>query len=141
MIDGIADAAPATPVVAAQQQQRQRRMLEDGDGLERLQPDIGSNAYGFGGEATRNGKGLVLGNPHFPWDGSERLYQAHLKIPGKVDVAGGSLYGVPLILIGHTRGLAWSHTVATAWRFTPVQADARRPSTPTPTSSTATRSR
>ena len=63
----------------------------------------------------------MLGNPHFPWDGSERLYQAHLRIPGKVDVAGGTLYGVPLILIGHTRGLAWSHTVATAWRFTPFK--------------------
>ncbi len=67
----------------------------------------------------KNGRGLVLGNPHFPWDGSERLYQAHLQIPGKLDVAGGSLYGVPLVLIGHTKGLAWSHTVATAWRFTP----------------------
>ena len=62
-----------------------------------------------------------LGNPHFPWDGSERLYQAHLRIPGEVDVAGRTLYGVPLILIGHTRGLAWSHTVATAWRFTPFK--------------------
>ena len=28
---------------------------------------------------------------------------------------------MPLILIGHTRGLAWSHTVATAWRFTPFE--------------------
>ncbi len=28
---------------------------------------------------------------------------------------------MPLILIGHTRGLAWSHTVATAWRFTPFK--------------------
>ena len=64
---------------------------------------------------------MVLGNPHFPWDGAERLYQAHLKIPGKLDVAGASLYGVPLVLIGHTRGLAWSHTVASAWRFTPFE--------------------
>jgi acyl-homoserine-lactone acylase len=63
----------------------------------------------------------VLGNPHFPWDGSERLYQSQLRIPGELNVAGGSLYGVPLINIGHTRGLAWSHTVATAWRFTPFK--------------------
>ncbi len=63
----------------------------------------------------------MLGNPHFPWDGSERLYQAHLRIPGEVDVSGATLYGVPLILIGHTRGVAWSHTVATAWRFTPFK--------------------
>ena len=79
-------------------------MFATGEGLARLQPQIGSNAYGFGREATDNGRGLVLGNPHFPWDGSERLYQAHLRIPGEVDVAGGTLYGVPLILIGHTRG-------------------------------------
>ena len=64
---------------------------------------------------------MVLGNPHFPWAGAERLYQNHLTIPGKVDVSGATLYGVPAVLIGHTRGLAWSHTVATAWRFTPFE--------------------
>jgi acyl-homoserine-lactone acylase len=82
---------------------------------------IGSNAYGLGGEATSNGRGIVLGNPHFPWDGPERLYQAHLTIPGQINVSGGSLYGVPLVLIGHTQNLAWSHTVSTAYRFTPFE--------------------
>jgi acyl-homoserine-lactone acylase len=96
-------------------------MLESGKGLGAIQPDIGSNAYGLGAEATKNGRGLVLGNPHFPWDGSERLYQSHLTIPGKLDVEGAGLGGVPLVLIGWTRGLAWSHTVATAWRFTPFK--------------------
>ena len=28
---------------------------------------------------------------------------------------------MPLILIGHTRNLAWSHTVSTAFRFTPFE--------------------
>jgi acyl-homoserine-lactone acylase len=120
-IGGIATAEPATGGALAAQQAQQDEMLADGSALSRLQLHIGSNAYAFGKEATKNGKGLVYGNPHFPWDGSERFYQAHLTIPGKVDVAGGSLYGVPLILIGHTRGLAWSHTVATAWRFTPFK--------------------
>lgn len=64
---------------------------------------------------------MLLGNPHFPWDGSERFYQAHMTIPGKVDVSGGSLFGVPIVLIGHTRGMAWSHTVSTAYRFTPFE--------------------
>ncbi|MBA2241141.1 MAG: penicillin acylase family protein [Solirubrobacterales bacterium] len=120
-IDGIATAEPTSPALAAEGDARRAEMISSGEGLERLQPNAGSNAYGFGEEATRNGKGLVLGNPHFPWDGSERLYQAHLTIPGELDVEGGSLYGVPLILIGWTRGLAWSHTVATAWRFTPFK--------------------
>ena len=121
VIDGIATAAPSSPGAARAQRAKQERMIAEGRGLERLQPPIGSNAYGFGREATNNGRGLVLGNPHFPWDGAERLYQAHLRIPGEVDVSGATLYGVPLILIGHTRGVAWSHTVATAWRFTPFQ--------------------
>ncbi|MCU1692001.1 MAG: hypothetical protein JWM64_1092 [Frankiales bacterium] len=86
--------------------------------------DIGSNAVALGKDATRGpnaGHGMLLGNPHFPWYGTERFYQSHLTIPGKLDVAGGSLYGAPLVLIGHTKSLAWSHTVSTARRFTPYQ--------------------
>ena len=82
---------------------------------------IGSNAYGFGSEMTESGAGLVLGNPHFPWEGGERLYHSHLTIPGVIDVQGASLYGVPVVLIGTTEGVAWSHTVSTAFRFTPFQ--------------------
>jgi acyl-homoserine-lactone acylase len=94
------------------------------------QPPIGSNAYGLGSEATASGGGMVLANPHFPWDGPERFYQTHLTIPGQLNVAGGSLFGVPLILIGHTDNLAWSHTVSTAFRFTPFQ-EAINPLNPT----------
>jgi acyl-homoserine-lactone acylase len=86
-----------------------------------LKLPIGSNAIALGSEATQNGRGMLLANPHFPWDGPERFYQAHLTIPGQVNVSGGSLYGVPLINIGHTDNLAWSHTVSTAYRFTPFQ--------------------
>lgn len=82
---------------------------------------IGSNAYALGAAATDNGMGMVLGNPHFPWHGGERLYQMHLTIPGRVNVSGAGLYGVPLVLIGHTDGVAWSHTVSTAYRFTPFE--------------------
>lgn len=82
---------------------------------------LGSNAFGLGKGATRNGKGMVLANPHFPWEGSERFYQAHLTVPGKLNVSGVSLLGVPAILIGHNETLAWSHTVSTAYRFTPFE--------------------
>ena len=82
---------------------------------------IGSNAYGIGGDATDNGRGMVLGNPHFPWDGSERFFEAQLTIPGQINVSGASLFGVPVINIGHTDKLAWSHTVSTAFRFTPFE--------------------
>ena len=46
------------------------------------EPDaLGSNAYAFGRSMTASGKGLVLGNPHFPWEGGDRWYELHLTIP------------------------------------------------------------
>jgi acyl-homoserine-lactone acylase len=82
---------------------------------------MGSNAVAIGSQGTRNHHGLLLGNPHFPWIGTERFYQAQLTIPGKINVTGASLYGVPAVLIGHNANVAWSHTVSTAFRFTPYQ--------------------
>lgn len=124
-LDGIATAAPllgAAEVAAAEQRQAKAiEAIRSGEAKDFFPIESGSNAIGLGKKATKNGLGMVLGNPHFPWDGAERLYQAHATIPGKFDVAGGSLYGVPAVLIGHTRGLAWSHTVASAWRFVPFE--------------------
>jgi acyl-homoserine-lactone acylase len=133
-IDGIAEAAP--PAAGAggalpDPDQFAEELAEALGGLGLVSPGaIGSNAYGLGSEATSNGRGVVLGNPHFPWHGPERFYQSHLAIPGEVNVAGASLFGVPLVLIGHTENLAWSHTVSTAFRFTPFQ-ETLNPADPT----------
>ena len=78
---------------------------------------IGSNAYGLGREATTDGAGMVLANPHFPWDGADRFYRMQLRIPGRYDVEGAALIGDPMIEIGHNATLAWSHTVSTAQRL------------------------
>ncbi|MGW6912968.1 penicillin acylase family protein [Kitasatospora sp. NPDC054939] len=76
--------------------------------------DLGSNGWALGRDATRNGTGMLLANPHLRWLGSERFYQVHLTIPGVLDVAGAGLYGTPLVEIGHNRGLAWTHTTSYA---------------------------
>ena len=121
-VDGIANANPPTPALRSEEASAAEREGMAGELAERLPVGgIGSNAYGLGSEATRNGRGMVLGNPHFPWLGSERFYQAHVRVPGKLNVSGASLYGVPAVLIGHTENLAWSHTVSTAFRFTPFE--------------------
>jgi acyl-homoserine-lactone acylase len=118
-VDGIAGAQPPTPSLPLPLNNAQTaRQLADVFPLDAS----GSNAVAVGKGATKGRKhGLLLGNPHFPWLGTERFYQSHLTIPGKVDVQGASLMGVPLILIGHTQKMAWSHTVSTAFRFTPYQ--------------------
>lgn len=75
---------------------------------------LGSNGWAFGGDATTNGKGLVVGNPHFPWYGPNRFYQIHLTIPGKFDVAGAAITNQPYVGIGFNKDVAWTHTVDTA---------------------------
>jgi acyl-homoserine-lactone acylase len=82
---------------------------------------FGSNATAVGSASTTTGRGMVLGNPHFPWRGRYRFAQAHLTIPGEYDVAGASLIGSPVVNIGFNRNVAWSHTVSTAYRFTPYE--------------------
>ncbi len=82
---------------------------------------FGSNATAVGSAATSTGRGMVLGNPHFPWRGRYRFAQAQLTIPGEYDVAGAGLIGSPAVNIGFNRNVAWSHTVSTAYRFTPYE--------------------
>ncbi|MER5375684.1 penicillin acylase family protein [Streptomyces sp. NPDC002553] len=75
--------------------------------------DMGSNAVAFSGATTANGRGLLLGNPHYPWQGGRRFWQSQQTIPGRLNVAGASLLGTPTVSIGHNDRVAWSHTVAT----------------------------
>lgn len=78
----------------------------------------GSNGVALGKDATINGGGLLLANPHFPWQGKLRFYQLHLTIPGKLDVMGASLGGLPQVNIGFNQHVAWTHTVNTSSHFT-----------------------
>jgi acyl-homoserine-lactone acylase len=123
-IDGIAGAQPPSaaprptsgdgePTVSESEAQALGRALDFSE--------AGSNAWGIGSEASAKGGGIVLANPHFPWQGPRRFYQAHLVIPGEMNVSGGALLGSPAINIGHTKTMAWSHTVSTAFRFVPFQ--------------------
>ncbi|WP_322095548.1 penicillin acylase family protein [Paraburkholderia bannensis] len=78
---------------------------------------IGSNAMAFGAGKTREGASLLFGNPHWFWQGPDRFYEAQLSIPGKLDVAGATFLGVPVVMIGFNDNVAWTHTVSQARRF------------------------
>src|SRR5690242_16867931 len=82
---------------------------------------FGSNATAVGKDDTSTGSGMLLGNPHFPWNGRYRFSQQQLTIPGSYNVAGASLIGSPVVNIGWNNNVAWSHTVSTAYRFTPYE--------------------
>ena len=83
---------------------------------------IGSNAIAIGSVGTRDHQqGMLLGNPHIPWQGALRLYQAQLTIPGTVNVEGATLMGIPVVVIGFTSSVAWSETNTRSWTVTPYQ--------------------
>lgn len=87
--------------------------------LERLtREQLGSNGLALGKDVTASGRGILLGNPHYPWTSTDRFYQAHLTIPGRYDAMGAILGGIPIIVIGFNKDVAWTHTVTRAVHFT-----------------------
>lgn len=77
-----------------------------------------SNGWAFGGDATASGHGLVMANPHFPWEGEARFWECHLTIPGEIDAYGVSLIGTPGVQMGFNADVAWAHTFSRGSRFT-----------------------
>ncbi len=82
---------------------------------------VGSNGWAFGGDVTEDGRGLLVGNPHFPWVGPSRFWQMHVTIPGKLDAMGAGIAGSPIPTIGFNKDVAWTHTVTAAQHFTLYQ--------------------
>ncbi|MBT2675356.1 penicillin acylase family protein, partial [Streptomyces sp. ISL-14] len=115
-IDGIVGAQPpaaAATTRAAAESPSAARMVR---ALRATRQDqgLGSNAIGVGDQGSAAGGSVLLGNPHYPWQGARRFWQSQLTIPGKLNVSGASLLGLPVVAIGHNANVAWSHTVATA---------------------------
>ena len=82
-----------------------------------------SNGWALGAERSTTGGGMLVGNPHFPWEGELRFWEVHLTVPGEVDVYGVQLSGVPGIGIGFTETFGWTHTVSAGNRFTAYRLD------------------
>ena len=87
-------------------------------GFDLARPGFGSNGWGLGSERTASGNGIVLANPHFPWEGEIHWHEAHLTIPGELDVYGASILGSPTIQIGFNKHVGWAHTVAPSQHLT-----------------------
>jgi acyl-homoserine-lactone acylase len=77
-----------------------------------------SNVIALGRDATDNGRGMVFINPHWRWHEPERFFEVHLTVPGTLDVYGATFPGLPLVLLGFNRHVAWSHTASVPRRET-----------------------
>jgi acyl-homoserine-lactone acylase len=128
----IADAQAPTVIASGDQKRTQvakavtkkvdtKKMLADASrAMATVDPALagaGSNGWAIGKDATADGRGMLLTNPHWPWTGMNKFYQAHLTIPGEIDVMGVAYPGTPFVLVGFNESVGWTHTVSTGPRF------------------------
>lgn len=70
---------------------------------------IGSNNWALSGKLSTTGKPLLANDPHLGLSAPAVWYFAHLEAPG-LNVIGGTLPGIPAIVLGRTDKYAWSFT-------------------------------
>ena len=68
----------------------------------------GSNAFALGGSRTASGKPILVGNPHLSW--SSLYWEAHVRVPGRVDFYGSTLVGIPVLRAGFNDRLGFVQT-------------------------------
>ena len=75
----------------------------------RSQPAIGSNNWVVAGAKSTTGKPLLANDPHLQSSTPATWYLAHLS-GGELDVIGATLPGLPAVVIGRNRSIAWGVT-------------------------------
>ena len=70
---------------------------------------IGSNNWALSGKLSTTGKPLLANDPHLGLSVPAIWYFAHLEAPD-LNVIGGTLPGIPAVVLGRTDKFAWSFT-------------------------------
>jgi penicillin G amidase len=70
---------------------------------------IGSNSWVVSGKFTETGKPLLANDPHLGLQAPSLWYLAHISSPSG-NVIGGTLPGVPFVVLGRNDEIAWSFT-------------------------------
>ena len=78
--------------------------------LARAGDALGSNDWAVAPARSASGHALLAGDPHLDLTLPSIWYEAHLVVPGKLDVYGVTIPGAPGIIIGFNRDLAWTFT-------------------------------
>ncbi len=69
-----------------------------------------SNNWAVSPARSRSGHALLAGDPHLGLTLPSIWYEAHLVVPGQLDVYGVTIPGTPGIVMGFSRNVAWSTT-------------------------------
>lgn len=100
--------APITPDSA--RVARARAFGQVAQSLTRGEAIVGSNNWSVSPKRSATGHALLAGDPHLELTMPSIWYEAHLVVPGELDVYGVSLPLSPIIPIGFNREMAWTMT-------------------------------
>ena len=82
-----------------------------------LEPEGGdraSNEFVVGARRAAHGKPLLANDPHLALTTPGAFHVLHVHVPGQVDAIGASAPGLPLIVSGRNRRVAWGATAVSA---------------------------
>jgi penicillin amidase len=71
----------------------------------------GSNEWALSGRYTTSGRPLVANDPHLALGEPSTFYPIHLTA-GDAEAMGSGFAGVPFVIVGQTRNIAWGATVS-----------------------------
>lgn len=72
--------------------------------------EVGSNNWAVAPSRSTSGNAVLAGDPHLSLSLPSIWYEVHLVVPGELDVYGVTLVGMPGVVIGFNRHVAWSFT-------------------------------
>ena len=76
-------------------------------------PTHASNSWVVDGRHSASGKPLLANDPHLPFGAPDIWYLARIETP-QGEIAGATVAGVPLVVIGHNDRIAWGFTTTGA---------------------------
>lgn len=111
-----------------------RLALPSGWPLDEIAVGGASNVWAIAGARTASGKPLLANDPHLGVALPGTWYMARMEAPN-LDVTGATAPGVPFVILGHNRDIAWGFTTSEAdledlFLETPDPADPSRYLTP-----------
>jgi len=77
------------------------------------EPETASNEWAVSGLRSATGAPLLAGDPHLGLDFPSLWYLVHIETPG-VTLVGATAPGIPFLVLGHNRHIAWTFTDAGA---------------------------
>ncbi len=75
-----------------------------------IMDQIGSNNWVVHGSRTSTGMPILANDPHLVLQAPSLWYEAHIVVPGELNVMGVTFPGLPGIVLGHNDHIAWGFT-------------------------------